>query len=96
MATTMESKSATSGLSVEVGIRELRDGLSRYLSSVARGDRVVITDHGKPVAQITRLTEPSRMEQLVAEGRVIPTSRPKGDPGDPIDLGVSVVDHLDR
>lgn len=92
----MEDKNATQYWSLEIGIRDLRDGLSRHLASVADGNRIVVTDHGKPIAQIVPLDQSSRMEQLVKEGRVTPASRPKGDPGEPIDLGLSVLDYLDR
>ncbi len=92
----MDEKDATNPLSVEVGIRDLRGGLSGYISSVKDGNRIVVTDHGKPVAQIVPLERSSRMERLVKEGRVTLASRPKGDPGEPIDLGVSVLDFLDR
>jgi prevent-host-death family protein len=33
-----------------VGIRKLRDGLTRYLGRVRRGEQLVITDRGAPVA----------------------------------------------
>ena len=36
----------------EVGIRVLRDNLSRYISRVREGEEVIVTDHGKPVARI--------------------------------------------
>lgn len=96
MAIFMEEKSATSPGVVEVGIRDLRDGLSRYLDAVAGGARIVVTAHGKPVAQITSLEEPPRLARLMEEGRVTPAARPKTDPGSPIDLGASVLDLLDR
>ncbi|MBI5529382.1 MAG: type II toxin-antitoxin system Phd/YefM family antitoxin [Deltaproteobacteria bacterium] len=35
-----------------VGIRELKNGLSRYLSLVSRGERLVVTDRGTAVAVI--------------------------------------------
>lgn len=36
-----------------VGTRELKNRLSHYLRLVRAGARVVITDHGRPVAEIT-------------------------------------------
>jgi prevent-host-death family protein len=32
---------------MEVGIRDLRNHLSTYLAGVARGDELVVTDHGR-------------------------------------------------
>ncbi|WP_300265101.1 type II toxin-antitoxin system Phd/YefM family antitoxin [Microbacterium sp.] len=37
---------------MNVGIRELRDSLSRYLTSVRDGGELTVTDHGKPIARI--------------------------------------------
>ena len=36
-----------------VGVRELRDHLSDYLRRVREGERVVITDRGKPVGELS-------------------------------------------
>ena len=36
-----------------VGIRELRDRLSEYLRRAAVGERVIVTDRGRPVAIIS-------------------------------------------
>ena len=44
-----------------VGIRELRDGLSRYLAEVRAGRTV--TDHGRPIARIVPVDEPSPLER---------------------------------
>jgi prevent-host-death family protein len=35
-----------------VGVRELRDNLSRYLRRVREGEWVIITDHGKPIGEL--------------------------------------------
>jgi len=37
----------------QVGIRELRDHLSRWIEKVKRGDEVVVTDHGRTVAVLS-------------------------------------------
>lgn len=57
---------------MEIGIRELRDGLSRHLAEVRNGQTLTVTDHGRPIARIVPAGEPTVMEQLIAEGRVIP------------------------
>jgi prevent-host-death family protein len=55
---------------VDVGIRELRDNLSRHLAEVRAGHTVTVTDHGQPVARIVPVGRPTRLERLRAEGRV--------------------------
>ncbi len=35
---------------IEVGVRELRNNLSRYLERVRGGEEVIVTDRGSPVA----------------------------------------------
>jgi prevent-host-death family protein len=63
-------------MSVTVGVRKFRENLSHYLDLVKEGrEVVVITERGEPVA---RLSGPSNLERLIAEGRVIPARKPKG------------------
>ena len=58
-----------------VGIRELRDGLSRHLADVRAGTEITVTDHGKPIAKIVPIGRESGLERLIREGLV---SLPKG------------------
>ncbi len=60
--------------SVEVGIRDLRDHLSKYVAQVAGGSEVVITDHGRAVARIVPLEGDRILDRLIAEGVVTPAS----------------------
>ena len=39
---------------MEVGIRELKNHLSRYLDHVRDGDEVVVTDRGRAIAASSR------------------------------------------
>jgi prevent-host-death family protein len=57
---------------MDIGIRELRDGLSRHLAEVRSGRTITITDHGKPIARIIPIDQPSALERLIAEGVVRP------------------------
>ena len=63
-----------------LGIRELRDGLSRHIASVREGEEIIVTDHGKPVARITpyrpNLTQ-DILEELTRQGLSRPPLRPK-------------------
>jgi len=54
-----------------VGVAELRQNLSRYMRRVERGERLVVTDRNRPVAQLG--PPPSTgagLDRLIAEGRV--------------------------
>ncbi len=57
-----------------VGIAELRQNLSMYLRRVSKGERVVVTDRNRPVAELGPApTTGSDLDRLIAKGRV---SRP--------------------
>lgn len=60
-----------------IGVRELRQHASRYLQRVKAGETVEVTERGELVAL---LVPPSRAmssrERLVADGRLVPASRP--------------------
>lgn len=57
-----------------VGVAELRQNLSRYLRRVARGERLIVTDRNRPVAELgPPPTAAGELDRLIAEGRV---SRP--------------------
>jgi prevent-host-death family protein len=63
--------------SVEVGIRELRLNLSRYVAGVREGTEVIITDHGQPVARISPIDrQEAHIARLMREGVVKPAKRP--------------------
>lgn len=47
-------------MSVEIASRELRNNTAAVLRKVGAGERVVITTRGKPVASLTRYSEPSK------------------------------------
>jgi prevent-host-death family protein len=55
-----------------IGIRELRDGLSRFLAEVREGRTITVTDHGRPIARIVPTEGPTTLERLIAEGVVQP------------------------
>ena len=60
-----------------VGIRELRDSLSRFLAEVREGRTITVTDHGRPIARIVPADGPTTLERLIAEGVVQPAQQPK-------------------
>jgi len=74
-------------MSDEVGIRELRQDLSRYLRRVREGERLVVTDRNRPVALLTPLPEnEDPWERLIAEGKIKPATRDPRDLPPPIKL----------
>lgn len=63
---------------MEVGIRELRLNLSRYVKRAREGTEVIVTDHGTPVARLTRVPEAEdTYERLIREGVITPARRPR-------------------
>ena len=56
----------------EVGIRELRDHLSRYLDKVQAGDDFVVTDRGRPIARVVPMNGERTIDRLIREGKVTP------------------------
>lgn len=67
-----------------IGIRELRQRASEYLRLVASGERVEVTDRGRPIAMLVPISDRDPLERLEANGRM---SRGEGDLldlGDPL------------
>jgi prevent-host-death family protein len=63
---------------VEVGIRELRLNLSRYVARARTGAEVIVTDHGTPVARLGPVdVQEAHRTRLIREGKVTPARRPK-------------------
>lgn len=72
-------------MSESVGVAELRQNLSVYLRRVSGGERLLVTDRNRPVAELG--PAPSRgpdLDRLIAAGRVSPPAR-SGLPG-PLEL----------
>lgn len=61
-------------MSDTVGIAELRQNLSRYLRRVAQGERLLVTDRNRTVAELgPPPSTGAELDRLIADGRV---SRP--------------------
>jgi prevent-host-death family protein len=66
-----------------VGIRELRQNLSVHLRRVRAGVTLEVTEHGRPVAVLAPLPQPTTaLARLIASGRATPAK------GDLLKLGV--------
>ena len=56
----------------DVGVRELRQNLSKYLRKVERGRSLRVLDRGRAVAVLAPLTEEdSGLERWILEGRAV-------------------------
>ena len=77
---------------MDIGVRELRDSLSRHLAIVREGHTITVTDHGRPVARIIPVGSPTKLEQLIAEGKVTPAKRRKSKRPEPIKTAGMVSD----
>src|SRR5438309_10641855 len=61
-----------------IGIRRLKDNLSRYIRRIEAGERIAITAHGRVVAELvppgaaSRAGGRSRFDELVAAGVIRP------------------------
>lgn len=63
-------------MSNTVGIAELRQNLSKYLRRVERGERLIVTDRNRPVAELGPPSTPgAELDRLIAEGRVSTPAR---------------------
>lgn len=73
--------------SMQTGIRELKDNLSRYIRRIEAGERISVTAHGRVVAELVppghgvRTSRGSRWDELVAAG----TLHPPVEAGDPFE-----------
>lgn len=88
-------------MTTTVGVRELRQNLSRYLDRVKDGDRLVVTERNRPVAVLGPIPEEADpRERLIAAGLLRPATRSIRDmppplklPGDPY-AGTKALDEI--
>jgi len=81
---------------VSIGVRELRDTLSRQLAEVQAGHIITVTDHGRPIARIVPIGVPTKLEQLIADGKVTPATVRKGPRPQPVSAAGTVSDLIDQ
>ena len=78
---------------VEVGERDLKNNLSRYLDRVRNGDEIVVTDRGRPVARLLAIdASTDRLSDLIEAGLVRPAVRPRRALSKPIKTAGTVSD----
>ena len=90
-----------------VGARELKNRLGRYLRQVRAGETILVTERGRPVAELRPLSPSAldldaRLQELATEGMVRLPTRQKSQqigrvtlPGPPLS-GTLVEDREDR
>jgi prevent-host-death family protein len=60
---------------MEVGVRELKQHLSKYLDLVEAGAELVVTDRGRPKARIVPVSEEGRLQRGIEQGWITPARR---------------------
>lgn len=76
-----------------VGVRDLKNNLSRFLKRVGEGEEFVVTDHGKPVARLVAIDPgTNRLAELIAAGLVTPAVTPQRPLPRPIKTAGTVSD----
>jgi prevent-host-death family protein len=60
---------------MEVGVRELKQQLSRYLDEVEAGAEVLVTDRGRPKARLVPVTDHGRLQRGIDDGWIRPAVR---------------------
>jgi prevent-host-death family protein len=67
----------------QVGVKELKNRLTHYLRRTQKGEEIVVTDRGRPIALLQQIetgkpgTREARLAQLAALGKIIsPTDVP--------------------
>ncbi len=62
---------------MDVGVRELRNNLSRYLDRVRDGEELIVTDRGHAIARVVPMSGERTIDRLVREGKVAPAKTRK-------------------
>ena len=79
-----------------IGIRELKENLSRYMKKVKTGEKIIVTDRKKEIAIIMPLEKKAKEEkiyQLIQRGMACWSGgKPKGMPTRIVSMGKSVSD----
>ena len=55
-----------------VGLRELGQNVSRVMERIKKGESLVVTEHGTPIARLEPYKARSRLDDMIADGDAIP------------------------
>jgi prevent-host-death family protein len=67
---------------ISVGVRQLKNSLTRYLRLVDQGEALLVTNRNRAVAVLkkpdrnTALSLEEKLASLVAEGKLLPAAKP--------------------
>lgn len=75
---------------MDVGVRELKQRLSEYLERAARGERITVTDRGRPKAVLGPLRDGDNLERGIAEGWITPAQVTSPLPAPPVRFRASM------
>ncbi|MEX1140688.1 MAG: type II toxin-antitoxin system prevent-host-death family antitoxin [Thermoleophilaceae bacterium] len=53
----------------EVGVREFKNGASRFIDRVEAGEVITVTKRGRPVARVLPVDMPTDVAELIASGK---------------------------
>lgn len=82
-------------MTVRVGVREFREHLSEWLDRAAAGEKLIVTERGKPKVQVHAATGEQILDRLIREGRATPATRARRPLPPPIPVeGNPVTDAL--
>lgn len=62
---------------MDVPVSRFRAELKKWLDRAQKGEELVITEHGKPIARITGAKKLTTYDRLVREGVITPARMPK-------------------
>lgn len=62
-------------MAASVGVRELRQHLSRYLDRVKAGEDLIVTEHGREVARLVPSSTDAYAELAARFGATVPIGR---------------------
>lgn len=69
---------------MSVGVRDLKQNLSAYIARAAAGERIVVTDRGRPRAVLSPLDGADVIRRGVEEGWITPPADPGPLPPPPV------------
>lgn len=90
-----------------IGVKELKNRLTHYLRRTQKGEEIIVTDRGRPIALLQHIasakpgTRDARLAQLAVQGKLILPTLPPSKRFKPVayhgpSVGRAVVDDRDK
>jgi prevent-host-death family protein len=80
---------------VHVGVRELRENLSKWLDRAASGEEIIVTERGRPKARLSGADVESVLDRLAREGHIARATKPRVPLPPPIQMEGSIMPFLE-